>query len=121
VVAPAALAATALLGFWFFQDRAWNDAGEEAPKTFIFLSGLVFLSIVERVAWTIIDYAYTAFGTLVLLRVLQLWGTVDGMRLALQSLAATPARKITLFGFAFAATLGAIMPTGASHLLGSET
>lgn len=80
-VAPFTLFVTIYLGMVFFEDEGWwdveHDIGNNTQGNAVQVSGLVFLTIVDRVVWTVFEYAFNVFTAFFFLRVLEYWGVVD--------------------------------------------
>ena len=74
------------------------------------ISGNVFFTIVDRMVWTVFEYAFNVFTAFFFLRVLQLWGVVETMREEFEDLARTPFRKIVLVAFCFAIIIAVVAP-----------
>lgn len=81
-VAPTALLVTSFIGLGLMRDTK-HFAGDELPTA----AGKVLLEIVDRLMWTIFDYAANVFTAFFLLRVLQIWGVVEALRIEFESLA----------------------------------
>ena len=111
-VAPFTLLITIIVGLMYFTDDGWAEG-----RSIIEVSGLVLLTVVERVIWTVFEYAFNVFAAFMFLRVVQLWGIVDSMRVEFEELANSPARKVLLILFCFAVMVAVVAPGGSNFLI----
>mmetsp|Transcript_3750 Transcript_3750/g.6582 ORF Transcript_3750/g.6582 Transcript_3750/m.6582 type:complete len:758 (+) Transcript_3750:129-2402(+) len=112
VVAPWSLLITVLLGLSFFDGRGWL-----ATEDFVTTCGIVFLTLLERVLWTLFDYAFAVFAAFLFLEVVERWGVVRSMQDEFEVLADSPARKILLVTFCFAIIIAVVAPGGSNFLI----
>lgn len=112
VVAPATLIATIFIGLNYFFDEGWAVGRDNVT-----VSGLVLLSVVDRVVWTVFEYAFNVYTAFLFLRVVQIWGVVESMREEFERLAVTPPRKVLLVLFCFAIMVAVVAPGGSNFLI----
>lgn len=111
-VAPTALLVTSFVGLGLMRDTK-HFYGDDLPTA----AGKVLLEIVDRLMWTIFDYAANVFTAFFLLRVLQIWGVVEALRIEFESLAPGTNGRIVLVGFAFAVMLAVVAPGGSNFVI----
>ena len=111
-VAPFTLLVTIVLGMQLFicDVHASADTCSGWDGDLLTIAGNVFFTIVDRVLWTIFEYAFNVFTAFFFLRVLQLWGVVESMREEFDDLARTPFRKTLLVIFCFAIIIAVVAP-----------
>ena len=111
-VAPIVLLVVIYLGLNFFRDAEYfaGDALTEAL-------GKVVLTVIDRFFWTILDYAANVFSAFFFLRVLELWGIVDSMRLDFERISDQPNHQIILVGYCFAIALAVVAPGGTNYVI----
>lgn len=112
IVAPGVLFITILLGLNYFRDSSYF-ANDTLPEAF----GKVGLVIVDRFFWTIFEYALNVFAAFFFLRVLELWGIVDAMRVEFERIAPNSNRKLLLVGYCFAIGLAVVAPGGSNFVI----
>lgn len=111
-VSPLVLLFVIVLGLNFFRDAKYFK-GDATPEA----CGKIMLEIVARMVWTLFDYAFNVFSAFFFLRVLQLWGIVEQMRIEFAQIAPNPARKILLVYFCFAIALAVVAPGGSNFVI----
>jgi L-lactate permease len=97
IVAPSTLIVTVVLCMLYFSDLGFSKNADTVQT-----AGIVLLTIVDRVLWTVFEYAYNVFAAFIFLRVVQLWGIVGLMKNEFENLAYDVERKIILIMFNFA-------------------
>lgn len=112
VVAPAALIVTSVLCLLYFSDEGLSSSADVVQS-----SGLILLTVVDRVLWTVFEYAYNVFAAFLFLRVLQLWGIVGYMKDEFEVQAYSPERKVLLIMFNFAVMIAVVAPGGSNFLI----
>ena len=112
IVAPATMITTAVLCVLYFAEE-----GLSANIGVIETAGLILLTVVDRVLWTVFEYAYNVFTAFMFLRVIQLWGIVAVMRKEFEILAYDVERKILLIMFNFAIVIAVVAPGGSNFLI----
>lgn len=112
IVAPAALVVTSVLCLLYFADEGLSSSADMVQS-----AGLVLLTVVDRVLWTVFEYAYNVFAAFLFLRVLQLWGIVGYMKDEFEVQAYSPERKVLLIMFNFAVMIAVVAPGGSNFLI----
>ncbi len=110
-VAPYTLFVTVLIGLYLFSGFGVlsNDLATGA--------GLIFFTMLERLLWTLFDYAFNVFAAFFFLDVLERWGVVRSIQDSFEELAGDATKKIVLVAFCFAIVLAVVAPGGSNFLI----
>jgi len=111
-VAPTVLLITVMIGLTFFDGYGWLEKYDSVTTT-----GVVFLTIYERILWTVLDYAFNVFAAFVFLEMVERWGVMRSMQDEFEVLADNPTKKITLVLFCFAIIIAVVAPGGSNFLI----
>jgi len=111
-VAPLACALTIFLGFSFF-----GDADAFARDTFVVASGRIFLTIVDRLLWTIFEYAASMGCAMFFLEVIQRWGVVEGCKAQFRRISLDPLHLLAMVVFCFGMLVALVAPGGSNYVI----